>query len=99
MAYAIRFNGPKHIGMLVEMRGSALDRIIMAQKEADDLRHAYWENMGSDDHDRDDHPVEEPPITYPYYETIGADRAHGWVKKGLPHETLLYTEDGRIRRA
>lgn len=33
------------------------------------------------------------------YRRVTADYAHRWVKAGHIHETALYIEDGRIRRA
>lgn len=33
------------------------------------------------------------------FEVIGGQRAHHWVRKGWPHSTPLYIENGRIRYA
>ena len=94
MAYAIRYNSPTHQGMLVEMGGSLLAKLVKAQREADELRDAYWDTP-----DESRHAMTLPPETFPYYEAVHASRAHQWVKSDWPHETLLYVEEGRVRRA
>lgn len=33
------------------------------------------------------------------YDTVDYGRAHKWVRDGGPHETLLWVDNGRIRRA
>lgn len=94
MTYAIRYQSPTHGGMLCEMDGRALDRLIETQAEADERREAYWET-----------PEEMrlsqtlPPETFPYFERVSAYRAHEWVKADYPHETLLFIKDGKVRRA
>lgn len=94
MAYAVRYMSPTDHGMLVEMDGRALAKIKCAQDAADEAREAYWDTP-----DGSRPAATPPPETFPYYEIAHFSRAHSWVRSGAPHETLLYTEDGKIRRA
>ena len=94
MPYAIRFMSPIDAGMLVEMPRRELIAILNAQEEADELREAYWDTP------EPRHHVTLPPETFPRYERVSADKAHGWVRCGYTHETALYVDsDKRVRRA
>ena len=94
MAYAIRLMSPTDHGMLVEMDGRTLKRIIDRQREADGMRDAYWDTP-EPRHAMPDGLAD----TFPYFEPVPAYSAHRWVQNGQPHETLLWTEGGKIRRA
>lgn len=95
MGYAIRTNGAGHGGMLIEMDSRALAKIEAQQRAEDAVREAYWAAETAEERAASEAPAD----TYPYYDRCSADRAHKWVKGDLPHETLLYIEDGKIRRA
>jgi hypothetical protein len=92
MPYAIRYNSPNDSGMLVELSTLALRRIHAKQEREDSARDDYWE---AEENARG----EEPPVTYPYYDAVSAHRAHNWVRNGFIHETLLFTDGDKIRRA
>ncbi len=96
MPYAIRYNsaGDFH-GLLVEVSFATLNNARAAQDAADAALENWYET-----HEEGDGSTRPADAPFPRYEAISAQRAHSWVKNGLTHETLLYTDsDGRIRRA
>lgn len=94
MAYAIRYNSASHTGMLVEMTAPALFNHIRAREAYEERWEAYWDTPEGS------RPGLAPPEpTWPQYEAVSASQAHDWVRAGMPHETLLYIDSGKIRRA
>lgn len=94
MPYAIRIHSPQDAGMLVEMTSAALTKAEAAQTAAAEREDAYW-----DIPDEARHANVPAPHPYPHFHRVSAERAHRWVRADQPHETLLYIEEGRIRRA
>lgn len=94
MPYAIRYNSAQHDGMLIEITAADLRAAEAAQIAARDRIDAYWDTP-----DCSRPHVAPEPHPYPHFWHVSAQHAHKWVRDGNTHETALYVDDGRIRRA
>lgn len=94
MAYAIRYRSASDTGMLVEMTSPALLTHIRNQEASQERWEAYWDTPEGV---RTGTPPPEP--SWPQFDPVRASQAHDWVRADMPHETTLWIDQGRIRKA